>query len=968
MSEAPDAPNPQCSDGIDNDGDGLIDYPADPGCSNPEDMTEDSFAPPACSDGRDNDGDGKTDYPNDPGCLTPQQDSEDDDCPDGPNCPQCGNGIDDDGNGEIDYPADSTGCTAASDDDEFTLNTAACGATASIQQLPPSMIVSASLTAASGTLVGITDNCGESAGQTYAVALFELVLPEAKVVTASTLGSSADTILDLRTVGCVTADAVLACDDDLTQSNKSSSVTTALPAGHYIIAVVGKTTGNYKLKVELFNGTGATCFQPSDCGPGLVCRVALGDTAMTCQPHVCEDGVDDDGDGKNDYPEDPGCVSPNDDDETDDCPSGPNCPECANGIDDDGDGETDYPSDPSCTAASSVSESCNVVDGVLPILESSTAGDTSTASDDYTPHCMGTGAPDLVYSLQLPAMKTLQLQAIGNFDPGIVLLDATCGTDSQELACAEFEDPIDLTNLPAGQYFVDVDGFSGAEDGPFTLTTTGTIAVGGSCEGPLFTNGVFTCTGSSTCQGTAGSRTCFSECSDGIDNNGDGRIDYPNDPGCASADYGTENTVCPGPTCPQCADGIDNDGDGLVDYPADPSCVAASGVSESCVSADGVSQISAASTSGTTIGATDDFTPSCGFGTGSPDVMYRIDVPHMKALNITVDPGFAWEPAVTILDATCGADGLATAACEENFGVVTFGLSDLAAGSYFVDVDGTDSFESGAFTLSVGGTVAAGASCEGALFQSGVFTCESGLSCTGTPGSRICFSACSDGVDNDGDGKIDYPNDPGCASPGDNDETDTCPAGPSCPQCGDGIDNDGDGLIDYPNDPSCLAASGTSESFCTTDPDYGGAMDSTVTSGNNTTGNQTFLPSCQTNANGNDETFSLVIPVNLQSLHLDTIGSTESDTVLTVHDSTCTTELACDDDSGGGFKSLINMSSVSAGTYAVSNAAYQISEEAPFIINMSGVAVAGAACTDILFTAGVLTCPAGQTCGGGVCH
>jgi DNA-binding beta-propeller fold protein YncE len=34
-------------------------------------------------------------------------------------------------------------------------------------------------------------------------------------------------------------------------------------------------------------------------------------------------------------------------------------------------------------------------------------------------------------------------------------------------------------------------------------------------------------------------------------------------------------------------------------------------------------------------------------------------------------------------------------------------------------------------------------------------------------------AACSDHIDNDGDGKIDYPTDPGCNSPADNDETDT---------------------------------------------------------------------------------------------------------------------------------------------------------------------------------------------------
>ncbi|MBI1975110.1 MAG: hypothetical protein HYS57_01970, partial [Parcubacteria group bacterium] len=35
---------------------------------------------------------------------------------------------------------------------------------------------------------------------------------------------------------------------------------------------------------------------------------------------------------------------------------------------------------------------------------------------------------------------------------------------------------------------------------------------------------------------------------------------------------------------------------------------------------------------------------------------------------------------------------------------------------------------------------------------------------------------CGDGVDNDGDGKTDYPNDPGCDATGDNDETDSAQA------------------------------------------------------------------------------------------------------------------------------------------------------------------------------------------------
>ena len=54
------------------------------------------------------------------------------------------------------------------------------------------------------------------------------------------------------------------------------------------------------------------------------------------------------------------------------------------------------------------------------------------------------------------------------------------------------------------------------------------------------------------------------DCRDGIDNDGDRRVDFARDEGCSSPSDGTEQTLC--------ADGIDNDGDGLVDFGADPGC------------------------------------------------------------------------------------------------------------------------------------------------------------------------------------------------------------------------------------------------------------------------------------------------------------------------------------------------------------------------------------------------------------
>ena len=101
------APPPQCSDGIDNDGDGQTDFPNDTGCSSPSDNDETN--PPQCSDGIDNDGDGKIDMV-DPSCSSPGDNDE-------TNPPQCSDGIDNDGDGNIDFPND-TGCSSPSDNDE----------------------------------------------------------------------------------------------------------------------------------------------------------------------------------------------------------------------------------------------------------------------------------------------------------------------------------------------------------------------------------------------------------------------------------------------------------------------------------------------------------------------------------------------------------------------------------------------------------------------------------------------------------------------------------------------------------------------------------------------------------------------------------------------------------------------------------------------------------------------------------
>ncbi len=64
---------PECGDGIDNDGDGLVDI-GDSGCTGPLDVSERS-AEIVCDDGTDNDDDGLLDAA-DPECADPMTGAE----------------------------------------------------------------------------------------------------------------------------------------------------------------------------------------------------------------------------------------------------------------------------------------------------------------------------------------------------------------------------------------------------------------------------------------------------------------------------------------------------------------------------------------------------------------------------------------------------------------------------------------------------------------------------------------------------------------------------------------------------------------------------------------------------------------------------------------------------------------------------------------------------------------------------
>ena len=80
-------------------------------------------------------------------------------------------------------------------------------------------------------------------------------------------------------------------------------------------------------------------------------------------------------------------------------------------------------------------------------------------------------------------------------------------------------------------------------------------------------------------------------------------------------------------------------------------------------------------------------------------------------------------------------------------------------------------------------------------------SCDDGNNIPGDGCSATCGvrADCLDGVDNDGDGTVDFGEDFGCDSLYDPSERTT----PGVIVCDDGVDNDGDNLIDFPDDPGC---------------------------------------------------------------------------------------------------------------------------------------------------------------------
>jgi|GEM_PF-2225681 len=321
-----------------------------------------------------------------------------------------------------------------------------------------------------------------------------------------------------------------------------------------------------------------------------------------------------------------------------------------------------------------------------------------------------------------------------------------------------------------------------------------------------------------------GGGTGFTQCSDGINNDPlqDSLIDAA-DPGCHSDfnandgdntyDSNLNSEINPstggGSSSYQCNDGIDNDSDGRTDMN-----------DVDCTSSTDNSEFSACGSNGCTPPPTNR-APVCPVFTQQYPT-YTVSVGSQFTFDIDATDPDGDSITYSLTESPSGMS------INASTGLITWTPSSGQAGNtYDVTVRARDSRSascSAAFTIRVRvpENPCGGSSCNPTVY------------------------ICSDNLDNDGDNLTDYPSDPGCFGPTDNNEFNSTTGGSTggntnnnnntnnnsntninnisigggfgggsggsrFPQCDDGRDNDGDGRSDYPRDSGCSSYSDDSE-------------------------------------------------------------------------------------------------------------------------------------------------------------
>jgi hypothetical protein len=678
-----------------------------------------------------------------------------------------------------------------------------------------------------------------------------------------------------------------------------------------------------------------------------------------------------------------------------DLDAAPDRPACDDGEDDDGDGLVDFPADPGCESAEDEDESnppycgLDAQGDMIPLRELPPTGHlvqtTENGASHYAGSCGGDGGQELIFQIEVQAgAGGLVISTESPDSPPITQIDTvihvrrdTCDDAGAEVACAA-ADPgeggvaVALQDPAPGTYFVFVDTAVAGQPGQFLLTVRGLIPLGGACDP---SDQTMRCAPGLICESPSpGDPTeCLVPyCADGLDNDGDGLIDFPEEPGCESELDHDEQDGCPGPGCPQCADGLDNDGDGLTDWPQDPGCGGAGDDLEldECVPGLVPTPLPPSGQDSGPLTASDPSLTagSCNQGHG-PEAVYPLSLPHGAArVTATVDTFNYSAMALYLRQQDC-ADGTELA-CSAGWDLPrTLQVHALPPGDYYLFVDAEDLFQSDTYDLSVSVELPLGAPCAAGdpLRQ-----CAAGGLCQDPGGGthECVATACHNGLDDDGDGWVDYPFEPGCDDLDDDDESDACATTPSqCPACLDGVDNDGDGLVDYPADPGCRAASDTAEpDECTAGVPFSDLTATGDGSGLAPGSASAFTSSCGGDWYGED-VYLLRLPgpadrVSIESTSpLDSFGDPEILTVLYARQGVCdqqSAEIGCRYGDWGTATNLLELQSVPAGPlYLFVDADYVNNAAATYDLSVSATLVSGASCVP---SAAAIACPAGTSC------
>jgi PKD repeat protein len=502
---------PQCADGLDNDNDTLVDM-NDPGCSNLTDNNEsdDPVVLPQCNDGLDNDNDTLVDM-NDPGCSSLTDDDESDDPV---VLPQCNDGLDNDNDTLIDM--NDPGCSSPADDDETD----------------------------QGALPQCNDNVDNDADGL-------IDFPADPGCSSATDNNETDIVVPPQ------------CNDGVDNDN-DGLIDWPLDPG-CMNASDDNELDPFQCNDGLDNDNDGLIDWPLD--PGCT-SINDNDETDPVTPPQCSDNVDNDGDGKIDML-DPGCANPQDNDETD--PVAP--PQCSDNVDNDGDGLIDM-LDPGCTSPGDNNETDPVVQ---PQCNDGLDNDNDGKIDMSDPGCSSLTDND---ESDDPVVLPQCSDGLDNDNDGKIDFPADPGCsnalDDDETDVAGNQPPVADVVLSrtygAPGVIVTVDGSKSYDPdgnitshvwlitGPanYTFTSSGT-GKPGSFGVQFNTVGVYSvrltvadnngATDVETKLMTVS--TSISQCDDGIDNDGDGKTDFPADPHCSGKDDPQEGEMfVPAPVRP----------------------------------------------------------------------------------------------------------------------------------------------------------------------------------------------------------------------------------------------------------------------------------------------------------------------------------------------------------------------------------------------------------------------------------